>query len=98
MAVRLGGCHLLGDGLVCLVATHPPSVLVYLDATIYVCNEAGVERVEFDNADPVRLTQSFPNSRERFLQQLFSDQASGGRCRRDERWGSETPTAVSSGP
>lgn len=29
--------------------------------------------IEYDNADPVRLTQTFRAARERFLDQLFSD-------------------------
>ena len=67
--------ELVRQGSQFVIATHSPIVLAYPDATIYVCNEAGVERIEFDDADPVRLTLSFLNSRERFLQQLFSDQA-----------------------
>lgn len=66
--------ELVCQGSQFVIATHSPIVLAYPNATIYVCNEAGVERVEFDDADPVRLTQTFLNSRERFVQQLFSDQ------------------------
>jgi predicted ATPase len=57
-----------------VIATHSPIVLAYPQATIYACTEAGVETVEFDDADPVRLTTSFLNSRQRFLEQLFSDE------------------------
>jgi predicted ATPase len=66
--------ELVSQGSQFVIATHSPIVLAYPQATIYACNDAGVEEVEFDDADPVRLTQSFLNSRERFLQRLFSDQ------------------------
>lgn len=65
--------ELVSQGSQFVIATHSPIVLAYPEATIYACSEAGVEQVEFDDADPVRLTQSFLSSRERFLQQLFSD-------------------------
>jgi predicted ATPase len=65
--------ELVSQGSQFVIATHSPIVLAYPRATIYACNDAGVEQVEFDDADPVRLTQSFLNSRERFLQQLFTD-------------------------
>jgi predicted ATPase len=66
--------ELVSQGSQFVIATHSPIALAYPQATIYACNDAGVEQVEFDDADRVRLTQSFLNSRERFLQQLFSDQ------------------------
>jgi predicted ATPase len=65
--------ELVSQGSQFVIATHSPIVLAYPRATIYACNDAGMEQVEFDDADPVRLTQSFLNSRERFLQQLFTD-------------------------
>jgi predicted ATPase len=65
--------ELLLDGSQFVIATHSPIVLAYPQATIYACTDAGVEPVEFDDANPVRLTQSFLGSRDRFLAQLFSD-------------------------
>jgi len=56
-----------------VIATHSPIVLAYPDATIYACDADGLGLVAYDDAEPVRLTQSFLAGRERFLQQLFSD-------------------------
>lgn len=65
--------QLVSDGSQFIIATHSPIVLAYPHATIYRCHEQGVEEVAYDDAEPVRLTQSFLEARERFLQQLFSD-------------------------
>lgn len=56
-----------------VVATHSPIILAYPDATIYLCNGHGLEQVEYDQAEPVTLTHSFLDARERFLQMLLSD-------------------------
>lgn len=55
-----------------VVATHSPLILAYPEATIYACQAAGVEQIAYDDAEPVRLTQSFLEARERFLHELFS--------------------------
>ena len=56
-----------------IIATHSPLVLAYPQATIYSCQPGGVETVAYEDTDPVRLTQSFLDARERFLDRLFSD-------------------------
>jgi len=56
-----------------VIATHSPIILAYPDATIYSCEGDGLHEVEYDDADPVRLTQSFLQARERFLHELLSD-------------------------
>jgi predicted ATPase len=56
-----------------IIATHSPIILAYPNATIYSCHAAGVERVAYEDAEPVRLTQSFLEARERFLHELFAD-------------------------
>jgi predicted ATPase len=56
-----------------IIATHSPIVLAYPDATIYSCDEDGLHAVEYEDADPVRLTQSFLQARVRFLYELLSD-------------------------
>jgi predicted ATPase len=63
--------ELVSAGSQCLIATHSPIVLAYPQATIYECGASGIERVEYEDAEPVRLTRSFLSSRERFLAQLF---------------------------
>lgn len=56
-----------------VIATHSPIILAYPDATIYSCTEDGLEEIAYEEADPVRLTQSFLQARERFLYELFLD-------------------------
>jgi predicted ATPase len=56
-----------------IIATHSPIILAYPNATIYSCQAAGVERIAYEDAEPVRLTHSFLDARERFLHELFSD-------------------------
>lgn len=56
-----------------IIATHSPLVLAYPEATIYNCQPGGVETVAYEDTDSVRLTQSFLEARERFLDRLFND-------------------------
>jgi predicted ATPase len=56
-----------------VIATHSPIILAYPDATIYSFDGDGVHEVDYEDADPVRLTQSFLQARERFLRELLSD-------------------------
>lgn len=65
--------QLVGEGSQFVIATHSPVVLAYPQATIYACTDTGNEEVQFEDAESVRLTQSFLNARERFLDQLFED-------------------------
>lgn len=65
--------ELVGDGSQFIIATHSPIILAYPDATIYACTPGGLEKVAYEDAEPVRLTRAFLESRPRFLQQLFTD-------------------------
>ena len=56
-----------------VIATHSPLVLAYPDATIYCCDDGGLEPVAYEDSEPVRLTQSFLEGRERFIARLFAD-------------------------
>jgi predicted ATPase len=56
-----------------VIATHSPLVLAYPDATIYCCDDSGLERIAYEDSEPVRLTQSFLDGRERFIAELFAD-------------------------
>ena len=42
-------------------------------AVIYQCSERGLEEIEYEDADPVRLTRSFLDARARFLAELVRD-------------------------
>ena len=65
--------ELVLEGSQFIIATHSPIVLAYPQATIYSCGEQGLEAVPYEDAQPVRLTRSFLDSRERFLARLLSD-------------------------
>lgn len=56
-----------------VIATHSPLVLAYPNATIYCCDDSGLERVAYEDSEPVRLTQSFLAGRDRFIAELFAD-------------------------
>jgi predicted ATPase len=65
--------ELVQDGSQLIIATHSPIVLAYPEATIYHCSERGLEEIEYEDADPVRLTRSFLDARARFLAELKRD-------------------------
>ena len=56
-----------------IIATHSPIILAYPEATIYHCGERGLEVVEYEDAEPVRLTRSFLEARPRFMAELLRD-------------------------
>jgi len=56
-----------------IIATHSPIVLAYPRATIYHCSERGLEAIDYEDAEPVRLTRSFLEARERFVAELLRD-------------------------
>jgi predicted ATPase len=65
--------ELTQDGAQFVIATHSPIVLSYPDATIYACQDNGIETIDYDDAQPVRLTRAFLDARERFLHDLLAD-------------------------
>lgn len=54
-----------------IIATHSPIILAYPDATIYACTPDGVETVQYEDTDLVRLSRAFLDGRERFLHELL---------------------------
>jgi predicted ATPase len=63
--------ELVVEGSQFVIATHSPIVLAYPEATILDCSETGVEAIDYEGAEPVRLTRSFLEARERFLHELL---------------------------
>jgi predicted ATPase len=55
-----------------IIATHSPIILAYPDSIIYSFDDDGLREVDYEDADPVRLTRSFLQARERFLHELLS--------------------------
>ena len=62
--------EMLQDRAQFIVATHSPILLGFPGATIYTCDRAPIERVEYDELDHVTITRDFLNGRERFLKHL----------------------------
>ena len=63
--------ELLEQGSQFVISTHSPIILAYPDATIYRCTDSGLEQIDYEDAEPVRLTSSFLSARERFLHELL---------------------------
>jgi predicted ATPase len=58
-----------------IVSTHSPILLRYPDAVVYEASERGLERIDADEADAVRLTSEFMQAPDRYLRHLFSDES-----------------------
>jgi predicted ATPase len=65
--------ELVEQGSQFVIATHSPIILAYPGATIYRCADDGLEAIEYEDAEAVRLTLGFLNSRGRFVRELFAD-------------------------
>ncbi len=65
--------ELVQAGSQLIIASHSPIILAYPEATIYHCSERGLDQVDYEDAEPVRLTRSFLDSRARFLDELLRD-------------------------
>ncbi|MHA6758582.1 AAA family ATPase [Streptacidiphilus sp. PAMC 29251] len=65
--------ELVAQGSQLLVATHSPVLLALPGATILeIADDGAIERVDFDQALPVRLTRQFLSAPERFLRPLLA--------------------------
>ncbi|MFD2419404.1 AAA family ATPase [Amycolatopsis pigmentata] len=74
MAVLARLAELAGQGCQIVVATHSPILLALPNATICEIADTGeIERVEYDQALPVRVTRGFLDAPERFLRHLLSE-------------------------
>jgi predicted ATPase len=56
-----------------VIATHSPIALAYPHAIIYACTPDGIQQINYEDVESVRLTLSFLETRERFLDRLLSD-------------------------
>ncbi|MEV6011738.1 AAA family ATPase [Streptomyces sp. NPDC051976] len=66
--------ELLAQGCQFVVATHSPILLALPGARILQIDGGGaVERVEYDQAEPVALTRAFVNDPGRFLDRVFAE-------------------------
>ncbi|HEY1715297.1 MAG TPA: AAA family ATPase [Solirubrobacteraceae bacterium] len=54
-----------------IVSTHSPILLRYPGAVVYEASERGLDRIEADDADAVRLLREFMAEPDRYLRHLF---------------------------
>jgi predicted ATPase len=56
-----------------VVSTHSPILLHCPGAVVYEASDRGLERIEPDDADAVRLTRAFMRDPDRYLRHLFAE-------------------------
>lgn len=56
-----------------IIATHSPILLGFPGAVIYEFTDGGIARVDYDEAEPARLTRSFLDAPGRFFGHLFAE-------------------------
>jgi predicted ATPase len=54
-----------------VIATHSPIFLAYPQAWIYQCSESGIQKIAYDDAEPVRVTRDFLANPKRTLDDLL---------------------------
>lgn len=63
---------LVEQGSQFVIATHAPIVMAYPGATIYLVDDRGLSRVDYDDLEHVRLTRDFLNGREAYVARLLT--------------------------
>jgi predicted ATPase len=56
-----------------IIATHSPILMAYPDAWIYLLNEDGVSRVEYEDTEHYTVTRDFLNHTQTSLKALLSE-------------------------
>ena len=60
------------EGAQFVIATHSPILLACPDARIYELSDDGLDAVDYDDLEAVRLTRAFLDAPERFLRELLA--------------------------
>jgi predicted ATPase len=63
--------ELVKQGSQFIIATHSPILLAYPGATIYQLSKEGIERIDYDDVDHVKLTRDFLSNTQQYLHRLF---------------------------
>ena len=63
--------NLIKKGSQFIISTHSPILLSYPEATIYQLNTDGIEKVDYQDAENVKLTKDYLNNPDVFLKNLF---------------------------
>jgi predicted ATPase len=56
-----------------IIATHSPIIMAYPNATIYLLSDNGIETVEYEDTEHVRVTRAFLNRTDKMLDDLLED-------------------------
>lgn len=64
--------ELVGEGCQFVIATHSPLLVAYPQATLYELGPAGIERVDYDDAELTGMYRSFLAAPDRFLRHLLA--------------------------
>lgn len=63
---------LVQEGSQFIIATHSPIILSYPGATIYELSQNGIEKIDYDEADIVRVTRDFLDDPSSYLRRLLN--------------------------
>jgi predicted ATPase len=63
---------LVSQGSQFLIATHSPILMAYPGATIYACEETGINRIAYQDTEHYRITRDFLQAPEQFFRELLN--------------------------
>jgi predicted ATPase len=64
--------ELVNQGSQFIIATHSPILLAYPGATIYQLSQTGIDQIDYEDAEHVKLTKDFLNNRKAYLERLLN--------------------------
>jgi predicted ATPase len=65
--------NLVKRGSQFIIATHSPIIMAYPLATIYFLTESGIDPIDYEESEHVRVTKAFLNRTEKMLRELLED-------------------------
>ena len=57
-----------------IIATHSPILLSYPNALIYQVDSSGINKVDYEDTEPYRITKHFLNNHQEMLDMLFEEE------------------------
>ena len=73
LALLVAMKELVKQGSQFIIATHSPILLAYPDAKIYQLSQSGIEQVDYENIEHVKLTKDFLNNPKGYLDRLMGE-------------------------
>jgi predicted ATPase len=65
---------LVGQNSQFIIATHSPILLSYPNALIYQVDSSGINKVDYEDTEPYRITKHFLNNHQEMLDMLFEEE------------------------